>query len=112
MKTMSPVCDEKWTAYVGIVMKSEIHKIELVARMVARNDVGDESSRLPTLPEKVYEQHVECGVVLTQPLQETQDDTTEEPPFVASNETVEHVCGSVGVDDVLPDTAFISGVDP
>jgi hypothetical protein len=25
---------------------------------------------------------------------------------------VEHVCGSVGVGDVLPDTGFISGVDP
>jgi hypothetical protein len=45
-------------------------------------------------------------------LQETQDDTIEEPSFIASNETVEHVCGSVGVGDVLPNTGFISGVDP
>jgi hypothetical protein len=43
---MSPVCDEKeLTAYVGVVMKLEIHGIELVARKIARNDVGDESSR-------------------------------------------------------------------
>jgi hypothetical protein len=36
MKTMSPVCDEKeWTGYVGVVIKSEIHGIELVTRMVA-----------------------------------------------------------------------------
>jgi hypothetical protein len=28
MKTMSPICDEKeWTAYVGVVMKSEISDI-------------------------------------------------------------------------------------
>jgi hypothetical protein len=41
MKTISPICDEKkWTAYVGIVIKSEIHKIELVARMISWNDVG------------------------------------------------------------------------
>jgi hypothetical protein len=41
MKTMSPVCDEKeLTAYVGVVMKLEIHGIELVARKIARNDVG------------------------------------------------------------------------
>jgi hypothetical protein len=72
MKTMSQVCDEKeWTAYVGVVMKSEILEIELVARMVARNNVGDENSRSPTLPEAVDEQHIECGIVLTQPLQET-----------------------------------------
>jgi hypothetical protein len=36
MKTMSPVCDEKeWTAYVGVVIKSEIYAIELVVRMVS-----------------------------------------------------------------------------
>jgi hypothetical protein len=39
--------------------------------MVARNDVGDESSRSSTLPEAIDEQHIECGVVLTQPSQET-----------------------------------------
>ena len=72
MKTMSPVCNEnEWTMYVGVVIKSEIHGIELVARMVARNDVGDKSYRPSTLPEAVDEQHVECGVVLTQPSQET-----------------------------------------
>jgi hypothetical protein len=35
-----------------------------------------------------------------------------EPLFIASNEIVEHLCRSVGVGDVLPDTGFISGVDP
>jgi hypothetical protein len=36
MKTMSPVSDEKeWTTYIRVVMKSEIHEIELVVRMVA-----------------------------------------------------------------------------
>jgi hypothetical protein len=49
-----------------VVMKLEIRGIELVVRMVARNDVGDESSRLPTLPEAVNEKHIECGIVLTQ----------------------------------------------
>jgi hypothetical protein len=67
MKLMSPVCDEKeWTTYVGVVMKLEIRGIELVARMISRNDIGDESSRSPTLPEAVDEQHIECGVMLTQ----------------------------------------------
>jgi hypothetical protein len=81
--------------------------------MIARNDVGDESSRSPTLPEAVDEQHVECGIVLTQPSQETQD--AEEPPFIASNEivlNVEPVCRSVGVGDGVADTGLISGVDP
>jgi hypothetical protein len=84
------------------MMKLEIHGIELIARMVARNDVGDESSRSLTLPEAVDEQHVECGVVLTQPSQETQADTDLKDPFIGSNETVlneETVCGSVGVGD-------------
>jgi hypothetical protein len=68
MKTMSPVCDEKeWTAYVGVMMKPEIHGIELVVRMVSRNDIGDESSRSSTLPKAVDEQHIECGIMLTQP---------------------------------------------
>jgi hypothetical protein len=66
MKTMSPVFNE-WIAYVGVVMKLEIREIELVARMVARNDITDESSQSPTLAEAVDEQHVECGIVLTQP---------------------------------------------
>jgi hypothetical protein len=82
MKTMSLVCNEKeWSTYVGVVIKSEIHGIELVARMVARNDVGDESSRSLTLSEAVDEQDIDCGVVLTQPSQETQDDTdVDDPP--------------------------------
>jgi hypothetical protein len=56
MKTMSLVCDEnEWTTYIGVVMKSEIHGIELVARKVAWNDVVDESSRSLTFPEAVDE---------------------------------------------------------
>jgi hypothetical protein len=36
MKTMSLVCNKKeWTTYIGVVMKSEIRGIELVARIVA-----------------------------------------------------------------------------
>jgi hypothetical protein len=117
MKTMSPVCNEKeWTTYVGIMMKSEICGIELVARMVVRNDVGDKSPLLSTLPEAVDEQHIECGVVLTQSPQETQDDTDAyEPSFVASNETmlnVEPVSKSVGAGDDVAYAGFISGVDP
>jgi hypothetical protein len=101
MKTMSSVCDEKeWTTYVSVMMKSEIRVIELVTRMVVRNDVGDENSRSLTLPEAVNEQHVKYGVVLTQPSQKTQADTgAKEPLFIASNEivlNVEHVCESVG----------------
>jgi hypothetical protein len=89
MKTMSPICDEEWITYVGVVMKSEIHEIELFARMVARNDVGDKSSLLLTLPEAVDEQHVECGVMLPQTSQETHD--AEEPSFITSNKTVLNV---------------------
>jgi hypothetical protein len=116
IKTMSPICDEnEWTAYIGVVMKLEIRGIELVARIVARNDVCDESSRSPTLSEAVDEQHIECGVMLTQPSQETQDDTDAEAPlFIASNKTVLNmklVCKSVGVGDGVTDTGFISGVD-
>jgi hypothetical protein len=40
--------------------------IELVARMVAQNDVDNESSRSSTLTEAVDQQHIECGIVLTQ----------------------------------------------
>jgi hypothetical protein len=61
-------------------MKSEIHGIELVARMVDRNVVGDESSRSLTLLEAVDDQHIEYGIVLTQLLQETQDDTDADDP--------------------------------
>jgi hypothetical protein len=53
------------------------------------------------LSEVVDEQHVECGVVLTQPSQETQDDTNLEEP----------VCRSVDVGDTAVDTGFILGVD-
>jgi hypothetical protein len=112
MKTMSPVCAKEWSAYVGVMMKSEIRGIEFVARMVAQNNVGDESSQSLILPEAVDEQQVECGIVLTQMLQETHD--AEEPPFIASNEIVlnmEPVCRSVGVGDGVADTGFI-GVDP
>jgi hypothetical protein len=81
MKTMSPVCDEKdWTTYISVVMKSEIRRIELVALMVDCNDVGDESSRSLILPEAVDEQHVECGVLLTQSSQETHANIAEEHP--------------------------------
>jgi hypothetical protein len=53
---MLSVCDEKeWTSYVSVVMKSEIQWIKMVTRMVAQNNVGDESSRSPTLPEAVDE---------------------------------------------------------
>jgi hypothetical protein len=72
MKMMSLIYNEKeWTAYIGIMMKSEICGIELFARMIVQNDVGDENSRLPTLPEVVDEQHIECGTMLTQSSQET-----------------------------------------
>jgi hypothetical protein len=80
------------------------------------NDVGDESSWSLTFPEAVDEQHIKCGIMLTQPSQETQANTDpEEPPFIGSNETVlneEPVCGSVGVGDDAADTRFISGVYP
>jgi hypothetical protein len=116
MKTMLTIYDEEWTAYVGVVMKSEICGIELVARMVSQNDVGDESSQLPTLPEAVDEQHIEYGVVLTQPSQETQADIdVSETPLVVSNEIVLNVkpeCQSVGVGDAVADTGLISGVEP
>jgi hypothetical protein len=72
-------------------MKSEIRGIELVARMVVRNDVGDESSWSPTLPEAVDEQHIECGIVLTQPSQKTQADT------VMATQGVPHVVVAQGV---------------
>jgi hypothetical protein len=48
-------------------MQSEIHEIELVIRMIDRNDVSDESSQSLTLPKAIDEQGVECGVVLMQP---------------------------------------------
>jgi hypothetical protein len=89
---MSQVCNEEWTTYVEVMMKSKICGIELVVRMVVRTDVGDESSRSSTLPETVDEKHNECGVVLTQPSQETQDDTdADEPSFIVSNETMLNV---------------------
>jgi hypothetical protein len=63
----------------------------------------------------VDQQHVKCGIVLTQLSQETQDDTdADEPPFIANNEIVlnmEPISGSVGVGDVVADAEFISDVD-
>jgi hypothetical protein len=116
IKTVSPICDEEWTAYVDVVIKLEIRGIELVARMVIRNDVGDKSSRSSTLPEVVDEKHIECGVMPTQSSQETHTDTDlEEPPFIGSNETVlnvEPICGSAGVGGAATDMGFISGLDP
>jgi hypothetical protein len=51
IKMMSPVCDKnECTPYVGVVMESKIHGIELVVRMVTQNDVADERSRSSTLP--------------------------------------------------------------
>jgi hypothetical protein len=47
------------------MMKSEIYVIELVARMIADNDVDDESSLPSTLPEAVDEQYVKCGVIIS-----------------------------------------------
>jgi hypothetical protein len=80
---------------------------------VVWNDIGDESSRSPTLPEAVDEQDIKCGVVFMQLLQETQADTdTEEPSFISSIEivlNVELVCRSVG--DGVADTSLISYVD-
>jgi hypothetical protein len=56
MKTISPVWNEKeWKKHVRVVMKSEICEIELIARLIAHNDICDESSRLPTLPEVIDE---------------------------------------------------------
>jgi hypothetical protein len=55
MKMMLPICNEEWTAYVGVVMKSEIHEIELIIGMVVWNDIGDKSSWSPTLPKAVDE---------------------------------------------------------
>jgi hypothetical protein len=117
MKTMSPAYNEKeGTVYARVMMKSKIYGIVLFARMVARNDIGDKSSLSPTLPKEVDEQHVECGIVLTQPSQEAQDDTNvDEPPFIASNEkvlNVEHVSRSVSVGDAVADAEIISDVDP
>jgi hypothetical protein len=70
--------------YVRVVMKLEIHGIELVVIMVDRNDVGDESSPSPMLPKVFDEEGVECRDVLTQPSQEIQGDTdADEPPSLA-----------------------------
>jgi hypothetical protein len=63
MKIMSPVCNEEWTTYVGVVRKSDIHEIELVTRMIDRNDVGDESSRLLMLLEVIDERCCAYGTI-------------------------------------------------
>jgi hypothetical protein len=81
IKMISLVCNEKeWTPYVRVVIKSEIRGIELVAKIIAWNDVGDGSSRSPTLLKAIDDEHVECGIVLTQLLQETQDDIDIDDP--------------------------------
>jgi hypothetical protein len=60
---ISLVCNEnEWTTYVRIMIKSEIHGIEFVARMVGWNNANDESSRSLTLPKAVDEQGVKCGI--------------------------------------------------
>jgi hypothetical protein len=114
---MSPVYNEmKWTVYVRVVMKSEIRGIELIARIIGQNDVGEESSRSPTLLKTVDEQGVKCGIVPMQPLQETQDYTdANEPSFIDNNETVLNVklvSASVDVGDIVIDAGFLSGVGP
>jgi hypothetical protein len=67
------------------------------------------------LPKAVDEQGIKCGIVLTEPSQETLDDTdADEPPFIDSNETmvnVEYVSESVGVGDTIVDAGMNSGVD-
>jgi hypothetical protein len=102
--------------YVRVMMKLEIRGIELVARMVDQNDVGDESYQSSMLPEAVDEQGIKCGIVLTQPTQESQCDAdADEPPFIGSNKTmlnVEPFLGSVYVGDVVANVGMISGVDP
>jgi hypothetical protein len=101
--------------YVRVMMKSEIHRIELVARMVGRNDLGDKSYLSPTLLEAVDEQDVECDVVLTQLSQETQDDTNADELLllvVMKVLNVELISKSVGVGDVVADAKMILGVDP
>jgi hypothetical protein len=56
IEMMSPMCNEKeWITYVRVMMKSKIHGIEFVARIVGWNDVGDESSRSSMLPQAVDE---------------------------------------------------------
>jgi hypothetical protein len=68
------------------------------------------------LPEAVDEQGIKCGVVLTEPSQETLDDTdADDPPFIDSNGivvNVEHVSESMGVGDTIADAGMNSGVDP
>jgi hypothetical protein len=47
-------------------------RIELIIRMVDRNDIGDKNSL--TLSEAIDEHGIKCGVVLTQSSQKSQDD--------------------------------------
>jgi hypothetical protein len=81
---ISSVCNEKeWTTYVGVMIKSKIHGMELVARMVGQNDVGDENSQSLTLLEAIDEQGIECVIVFMQPSQKSQDDTeADDPPLL------------------------------
>jgi hypothetical protein len=84
MKMMSVMCNEKeWTAYIGVVLKSGIRVIELVATRVGRDVIGDESAPSPTLPKAVDEQSVECAVVLTQLWQSLDDEgIADKPPLM------------------------------
>jgi hypothetical protein len=115
MKMISTVCNEKeWTTYLGVVMKSEILAIELVATRVDWNIICDESSRSLMMPEAVDEQLIECAVVLTQPWQVLDDEgIADEPPFDGSNEVVHNVEPPLGsVRDVVDEAGRMAEVDP
>jgi hypothetical protein len=57
MKMMPPVYNEnELTTYVGVMIKSKIYMIELIARIIDRNNVDDRSSRSLILPESDDEQ--------------------------------------------------------
>jgi hypothetical protein len=47
IKTISLMCNKEWTTYVRIMIKSEIRGIELIARMIAQNDISNKSSQSP-----------------------------------------------------------------
>jgi hypothetical protein len=114
MKMMLAMCNEEWTSYVGVVMESEIHGIELVAARVGRNIICDKSSRSPMMSKAVDGGPIKCAVVLTQPWQVLDDEgIADEPPFDGSNEmvhTIEPLLGSVH--DVVDEAGRIAEVDP
>jgi hypothetical protein len=64
------------------MMKLEIYRIELVARIVDHNDVGDKSSRLLTLVKVFNEHNVKCVIMLMQPSQESHYDTEADEPLL------------------------------